>query len=258
MRVRPWARCAFVAICLVGAVASGAPKKSRCSTEIAGATLAVTPAAKEALVLAGRTGILEARIILQIPTAARGVLPPYVQLLLQRDRLKAALEKTGATVTVADVGRRTVARLELRVVGPLAEILPLVAGNPWVRHLATDSDLAPGAPVPASANHAARETAARAFARAEALKPSAIALEDAIVQAIREGYAPQPDATDVQLLATVGPSSLFLATLPVDRDGERRTVAFLVRVDQRSDALDAVVERVLKKKELAALLPKPA
>lgn len=255
MGIRAKARCAWLLSLGLAVTALGSPAKTQCSTALAQGSLLVTPAAKEALDLGKRSGILEAHIVLQIPTSARGVLPPYVQLIVERDRLQKALEEVGANVTPAAAPARGVARLTLRVVGPYRKILPVLFRNPWIARLATDGDLAVSASAPVAIDHDGRKHSAHAFARREALRPTSLELENRIVSAIRDGFAPEPDAVEVQLLATVGSSSLFLATLPFDGKDSRHTLAFLLRVEQRSDAHDVSVHRVLTPEELGTLVP---
>jgi hypothetical protein len=242
-------------------VASGlaSAKETDCSMLLVeGRPVEVSAAAKEALVLARRTGILELRIVLQIPTGARGVLPPYVQLQVERDRLESLLRNAGGQVRTVPIEAAGVTRAALHVVGPYGTLLPLLLRHGWVAKLVTDGDASePWIPTPATADHEARKVAAQESARAQALRPTHLELENRIVGAIGEGYRPAPEAVDVQLLATVGPSSLFLATLPVDRGHERRSIAFLLRVDHHGAAHDAQVERVLAPDELAALLLRP-
>jgi hypothetical protein len=60
----------------------------------------------------------------------------------------------------------------------------------------------------------------------------------------------------VQLLGTVGATSLYLGTLPVDRNGERQALAFLLHVEQRSDAYETTVHQMLTAEEFQSLLPK--
>src|SRR4051812_14471282 len=68
-------------------------EENECAAEVARQPLRVSKGGREALIHAKRSGILEVRLILQIPTAeARGLLPPYVRLIVERDRVKAALE----------------------------------------------------------------------------------------------------------------------------------------------------------------------
>ena len=229
-------------------------KEPGCAVLLADRHLHVSAAAKEALALGRRTGIREMRVVLQIPTGARGVLPPYVQLHVERDRLHAALESAGGRVASVAPGTGSVARMTLEVLGPYEKLLPLLLSNRWVARLETDGDQGgEEAGTQASADHEARKRAAWDSARAQAIRPTHVDLESRIVGVIAEGYRPAPESVDVQLLATVGPSSLFLATLPVDRGHERRSLAFVLRIDTRGDAHDAHVERVLSPEELAAL-----
>jgi hypothetical protein len=240
------------------AAASGlaSAKQTDCNVLLVeGRHVEVSTAAKEALVLARRTGILELRVVLQIPTGARGVLPPYLQLQVERDRLASLLRNAGGHVQPVPMEAPGVTRAALHVIGPYRTLLPLMLRHRWVAKLLTDGDASePWVPTPATADHEARKVAAQESARTQALRPTHLDLENRIVGAIREGYRPVPEAVDVQLIATVGPSSLFLATLPVDRGSERRSIAFLLRVDHHGAAHDAQVERVLAPDELTALL----
>ncbi len=140
-----------VLFCLVAFAPPAVADSDECGAEIARQPLRVSKGGREALHQAKRSGILEAWLVLQIPTAdARGVLPPYVRLIVERDRVKAALEAAGATVQIIETGERTVARLTLSVMGPFEAVFPVILANRWVSRLVTDGETPSAPPLPES------------------------------------------------------------------------------------------------------------
>lgn len=246
----------FLGLSLFATPAPAAKKRNRCAEGFTRPPIAVTRAAREALVQAKDSGTLEARIVLQIPTFARGTLPPYVQLIVERDRLKAELEAAGVVVTLVETDERTVARQTLDIYGPYEGTLKMLIANPWVARIVTKEDSAGTAvATPRTPDHLARKKAALSAARAQALQPQSVELETLIVGAIGEGYTVQPTAAEVTLIATTAEGSLFLATVPADKASNRITLSFLLHLSQRGDAYDVRLGRVLQADELDIFMP---